>query len=300
MDQLDWNQLRAFLLTAETGSLSAAARRLGLTQPTLGRQVAAIEQQLGVSLFERIGRTVQPTATGRALLEHARAMGMAAQELGLAASGHAQAIDGVVSVSATDMMSAYMLPPLLLELRRQAPALRIDVVTTSALSDLRRREADIALRHVRPSEPELIGRLLREGRANFYASQDWVRRYGHPRSSADARGLSFVGSDQDGSYLSFLKAHGLSLDDSNFSCFSASTATVWALVRHGLGIAPMVDEVARTCPDVVRVLDDLPPIRFPIWLVTHRELRTSRRIRLVWDAIVAALAVPGAEAEAVD
>lgn len=292
MDQLDWNQLRAFLLTAETGSLSAAARRLGLTQPTLGRQVAAIEQRLGVSLFERIGRSLQPTATGLALLEHVRAMGLAADELGLAASGHAQALDGVVSISASDMVAAHLLPPLVLELQQQAPGLRIEVVTTDALSDLRRREADIALRHVRPVEPELIGRLLREASAGFYASKDWVRRHGHPRRAADARGLRFVGIDRAGRYPSYLQAHGLAVTDADFSCYAANSATAWALVRHGLGIGAMMVEVAAACPDVVRVLDEVPPVRFPIWLVTHRELRTSRRIRRVFDHLGRALAAP--------
>ncbi|WP_374438688.1 LysR family transcriptional regulator [Inhella sp.] len=296
MDQLDWNLLRAFLHTAEAGSLSAAARRLGLTQPTLGRQVAAIEQQLGVSLFERIGKSLQPTPTGLALLEHARAMGAAAEELGLAASGHVQAVDGVVSISATDMVAAHLLPPLLLRLREQAPALRIEIVTTDALSDLRRREADIALRHVRPTEPELIGRLLREASASFYASKDWVRRHGHPRQAAEAARHAFVGSDRSGRYLGYLRAHGLPLSEDNFSAYAENSHTGWALVRQGLGIGAMMDEVARSDPDVVRVLDDVPPVVFPIWLVTHRELRTARRIRIVCDLLAQALMAPAGAA----
>ena len=292
MDQLDWNLLRAFLHTAEAGSLSAAARRLGLSQPTLGRQVAAIEQQLGVSLFERIGKTLRPTPTGLALLEHARSMGAAAQELGLAASGHAQAVDGVVSISASEMVASHLLPPLLLRLRKQAPALRIELVTTDALSDLRRREADIALRHVRPSEPELIGRLLREASASFYASREWVRRQGHPRQAAEAAAHAFVGNDRSGRYLGFLRAHGLALTEQSFSVYAENATTAWALVRQGLGIGAMMDEVAQAYPDVVRVLDAVPPVRFPIWLVTHRELRTARRIRIVFDALAQALAAP--------
>jgi DNA-binding transcriptional LysR family regulator len=292
MDQIDWNLLRAFLYTAEAGSLSAAARRLGLTQPTLGRQVAAIEQQLGVSLFERIGKSLQPTATGLALLEHARSMGAAAEELGLCASGHVQAVDGVVSISATDMVAAHLLPPLMLRLREQAPALRIEVVTTDALSDLRRREADIALRHVRPSEPELIGRLLRDASAGFYASKQWVRRHGHPRQAAQAASLAFIGSDRSGRYLGYLRAHGLPVTEQSFCAYAENSNTAWALVRQGLGVGAMMDEVAQACPEVVRVLDEVPPVIFPIWLVTHRELRTARRIRIVFDLLAEALSLP--------
>lgn len=289
MDQLDWNQLRAFLYTAESGSLTAAARQLQLTQPTLSRQVAAVEQQLGVSLFERIGKTLQLTAPGLALLEHARQMGAAAQELGMVASGQAQAVDGVVSISASDMVAAWLLPPVLLSLQAKAPQLRIEVVTTNELSDLRRREADIALRHVRPSEPELIGRLLREATAGFYASREWVRVHGHPRQAAQAASCRFIGNDRSGQYLGYLRAHGLPLTQDNFSCYAQNSVTGWALVQQGLGIGAMMDEVAQATPGVVRVLDDVSAVRFPIWLVTHRELNTARRIRVVFDLLAEAL-----------
>lgn len=294
MDQLDWNQLRAFLHTAESGSLTAAARQLGLTQPTLSRQVAAVEQQLGVSLFERIGKTLQLTTPGLALLEHARQMGAAAQELGMAASGQAQAVDGVVSISASEMVAAWLLPPVLLSLQAQAPKLRIEVVTTNELSDLRRREADIALRHVRPTEPELIGRLLREATAGFYASHDWVRVHGHPRQAAQAASCRFIGNDRSGQYLGYLRAHGLPLTEDNFSCYAQNSVTAWALVQQGLGIGAMMDEVAQATQGVVRVLDDVSAVRFPIWLVSHRELHTARRIRLVFDLLAQALSVSAA------
>ncbi|MBB5205389.1 DNA-binding transcriptional LysR family regulator [Inhella inkyongensis] len=294
MNQIDWNQLRAFLHAAETGSMSAAARRLGLSQPTLSRQVAAIEQGLGVALFERIGKSLKPTAAALALLEHARNMGAAAEELSLAATGHAQAIDGVVSISASDMVAAWLLPPVLRALNEEAPGLRIEIVTTNALSDLRRREADIAVRHVRPSEPELIGRLLREASAGFYAAQDWVHRHGHPRTAAEAAGHRFVGADRQGHYLGYLRAHGLPLSEPVFSCYAENSSTAWALVRQGLGIGAMMEEVAAGCPDVVRVLDEVPLVRFPIWLVTHRELHTARRIRLVFDRLAEALGAPPA------
>jgi DNA-binding transcriptional LysR family regulator len=291
MDNLDWNQLKAFLQTAQTGSLSAAARKLGLSQPTLSRQVAAIEQQMGVTLFERVGKAMVLTPTGLDLLEHARAMGSAAEALGMAASGRSQAVGGVVSVSATDAVATYLLPPIVQRLRAQEPGIVVEVIASNAISDLLRREADIAIRHVQPGQPDLIARLVREAQAHFYASEEWVRTHGHPRNGEDAAQLPFVGSDRNGQYLGYLRQHGLNVTEENFSCYSDHTVAHWALVRQGMGIGAMMTEIASKTPGMVRVLDEVPAVRFPIWLVSHRELRTSRRIRVVFEALAEALQV---------
>ena len=218
MNLIDWNQLRAFLAAAEAGSLSAAARQLGLSQPTLSRQVAAIESRLGVTLFERVGKTMQLTVAGLDLLEHARAMGAAADALSLAASGQAQAVEGVVTVSASDVVAACLLPPMVRQLRHSAPGIALELVPSNAFSDLLRREADIAIRHAKPEQPELIARFIRQARAHFYASHAWVQANGHPRSAQDAEQCEFVGSDRSGAYLAYLRKHGLALTDANFSC----------------------------------------------------------------------------------
>ncbi len=290
MQPLDWNQLRAFLETADTGSLSAAARKLGLTQPTLSRQVAAIEQSMGVTLFERVGKAMVLTSTGLDLLEHARAMGSAADALSLAATGRSQAVGGVVSVSATDILATRILPPLVRRLREKAPGIAVEVITTDSLSDLQRREADIAIRHVKPEQPDLIARLVREVDAYFYASEAWVKAHGHPRAASDAANVPFIGSDRNGLYLGMLQHHGLRVTEANFCCYANHSVVQWSLVRNGVGVAPMMEEVALATPGVVRVFDDLPPVRFPIWLVSHRELRTSRSIRVVFEALANGLA----------
>ncbi len=290
MDKLDWNQLKAFLETAETGSLSAAARKLGLSQPTLSRQVAAIESSLGVTLFERVGKAMALTPTGMDLLEHARAMGMAADALSLAATGRSQAVGGVVSVSASDMVATQLLPPLVRQLHEAEPGITVEVIPTNAYSDLLRREADIAIRHAKPAQPDLIARLIRQASAGFYASEEWVKTHGHPHTAADAAHLPFVGSDRSGQFLAYMQQHGLPVAEENFSCYADHTVAHWALVRQGMGIGAMMEEIALDTPGVVRVLDDVPPVHFPIWLVTHRELRTSRRIRVVFEALAQGLA----------
>lgn len=285
MDQPDWNHLRAFLATAEQGSLSAAARKLGLTQPTLSRQVAALEQSLGVTLFERIGKSMVLTTTGLDLLEHARTMGTAADELTLTASGRSQAVEGLVSISASDAVAAYLLPPVIQRIRESAPGIVVEIITSNAISDLRRREADIAIRHVSPDHGDLIGKLLRESTARFYASHAWVAAHGHPRTPADALACGFIGGGPTDAFLAFLAQHGLPLTSANLELHAENSVTAWALVRAGLGIGVIMDDVARMMPELTLVLDEVPPIRFPMWLVTHRELRTARRIRVVFDRL---------------
>lgn len=289
LEHMDWNQIRAFVETANCGSLSAAARKLGLTQPTLSRQVAAAERGLGVPLFERVGKSMVITDPGLALLEPARAMAAAADELRVAASGHSDSVSGLVSISAAETVAAYLVPPVLRRLRQSAPGLVVELVTSDEVSDLQRREADIALRHMEPTQPELIGRRLRDREAGFYASTDWVRENGSPVDAQDALRCSFVGVDRGDQYLQMLRNQGLPLDAGHFSCYAQNTLSQWALVQQGMGIGPMMNEIADITPGVVRVLEGVQPFRFPVWIVTHRALRTSRRMRVVFDALVDAL-----------
>ena len=161
-DRLDWAHLRSFLATAETASLSAAARKLGLTQPTLSRQVAALEKNLSVLLFERVGRGLELTDAGRELLAHVREMGDAAQKVAMTAASQRSDISGEVRITASDINASTFLPKIVLEVRKRAPGLSIEIVATNDISDLMRREADIAIRHVRPEQPDLVARLVRE------------------------------------------------------------------------------------------------------------------------------------------
>ncbi|OHC26883.1 MAG: LysR family transcriptional regulator [Pseudomonadales bacterium RIFCSPHIGHO2_02_FULL_60_43] len=290
MDKVDWNQLRAFLETAETGSLSAAARKLGQSQPTLSRQVAALELALGVTLFERVGKTMALTTTGQELLVHARVMGAAAHELGLAAAGRSEEVAGVVSVATSDAVAAYLMPKILLQIREAAPGIQVEVVASDGFSDLLRREADIAIRHVRPEQPELIGRLVRQSSACFYASESWVREHGLPRTAEEAVQHDFIGMDRAGHYLQHMRSKGLQLSSANFRSYADNSVTYWEMVRQGLGIGAIMEEIARETPGMVHVLEDVAGFPLPIWLVTHRELRTARRIRIVFDLLAEILA----------
>lgn len=285
MKEIDWNLARAFVLTADSGSLSAAARRLGLTQPTLSRQVAELEASLGVTLFERVGKRLVLTESGLTLLDHARAMSSAAEAMALAAAGRAEDVRGRVSISATDAVSVYLLPDIVERLRRKAPQVTIVLVASNALSDLRRREADIAIRHVRPSEEELIGRLVGEMTAHLYASQDWITRHRHPTTPAELAETDIVGFEPVDRYAEQLRAIGIPITAERFPIVSENAVVLWEMVRRGLGVSMMLREIAERMPGLVRLLPEMPGVRVPVWLVTHRELRTSARVRLVFDTL---------------
>ncbi|MEM0990623.1 MAG: LysR family transcriptional regulator [Pseudomonadota bacterium] len=287
----DWNHAKAFLATAEEGSLSAAARALGLSQPTLSRQVATFEKQLSVVLFERTGRALTLTKSGLELVDHIRAMASAANMVALTAAGQSQTIEGTVRITASDMMSAYTLPPILKELRTLAPHLEIDIVADNDVRDLLLREADIAVRHVRPEQPSLMAKRIREETARFYAVRAYLDVHGTPMADGDLSEHQFISFVDTSSMLGYLLPTGLALTRDNFRLSSHSGPVAWELARHGLGIAVMSDAIAGRFPEFEPVLTDIEPFVFPTWLVTHRELHTSRRIRLVFDHLADALTV---------
>jgi DNA-binding transcriptional LysR family regulator len=287
--KFDWNRARAFLVTVEEGSLSAAARALGMTQPTLGRQVSALEQELGVVLFERVGQGLEVTPVGLELAEHARAMGQAASRLSLAASGKSQNIEGNICISASEVYAVFLLPPIIAQLRRSQPKIQVELVATNQTSDLSRREADIAIRNFQPTQNELIARRIRDDIARLYATAEYLQQLGNPQTRADFSAASFVGFDASGMVIDELNRRGFNLAKSNFPILSENYIAHWELVKQGLGIGIMPEQIGDAEPLVERALDDFA-IEFPIWLTTHRELRTSRRVRIVYDLLAKMLA----------
>ncbi len=285
----DWNQARAFLVTAIEGSLSAAARELKQTQPTLSRQVAALERELGVTLFERVGKQLILTDTGRDLLEHVRKMGDAAGLMSLSAEGRSDAVFGEVRISAGEALSAYLLPPVVERLRLAYPEIQVHLVVSNQLSDLLRREADIAIRHVRPEQADLITRKIRDSSAHLYAAKSWLERHGRPQTVEDLSQLDFIGGGDNKRFIEILAQLGARLTLANFKATTDSHVVAWEMVKQGLGIGGMTREVAAHTPEVEQVLPHLAPIPVPYWLCTHRELHTSRRIRVVFDLLAGIL-----------
>ena len=283
----DWNQARAVLAVLKEGSLSAAARSMGQTQPTLGRQIAAIEDQLGVALFERTGRSVTPTPTALDLIEPLDKMYQAANAVSLTASGHTETIEGLVRITASEMFATYILPDILAPLMRTQPGIKIDIVAADDVRNLQMREADIAIRHVRPEEPSLIARLVAEQGASLYASQGYIEGFGLPETVADLANHHLIGVGNESDTLGFYREWGWPVGAEHIRYASTSGVAAWALAERGLGMTVMSDWIAEKSPNMRRVLaGDEPLVRFPTWLVSHRDLVTSRRIRLVFDHLV--------------
>jgi len=285
----DWNQARAFLATVEEGSLSAAARALGQTQPTLSRQVAQLEQELDVILFQRVGRSVIPTEAALELLDQFRAMRDAAAGISLAASGRSQTIKGRVSITATNFMATYVLPPVMKQLRDIAPQIEVEIIASNEVQNLLRREADIAIRHARPEQPELIAKLVNETSANLFATAEFLAQSGNPKKLSDLKHLDFIGFEHPDRLLPILHERGVPVTRRNFKLVSASGSVILALVREGLGIGLMSKEMAEKEPGLIHVIPSFEPIPIPVWLTTHHELHSNRRIRLVFDLLSTAL-----------
>ena len=281
----DWNQARAFLVTAEEGSLSAAARALGLTQPTLSRQVAGLEEALGVTLFERTSRALLLTQSGVQLLADFRTMGEAANNISIAATGQSEAVTGHVIISATNLMAMRFLPPVLKELSQTAPDLQIEIITSNELSDLRRREADIAIRHSRPKDETLFAKRLRDTEAHLFASKEYLDAFGRPKTLADLEKLKFVGFDQPELRLGLMASRGVNLTTANFNFSTSSTTLALELVRQGFGIGIFPMQIGADYPELENPFPAFEPISIETWLVAHRELKTNLRIRLVFDLL---------------
>ena len=286
----DWNQVRAFLATAEEGSFSGAARALKSTQPTIGRQVSALEGSLGVTLLERSVRGLTITQAGRELLDHVRAMGEAAALISMVADGQSQEVMGEVTITATDLMSAAILPAILAPLRQTAPGIRVRILATGDIRNLMQREADIAIRHVRPDQPDLIARHVADFRGTLYGASAYLERAGRPTTPRDVADLAFVGNADPDHLLAPLHNQGIPVRAENFVISSDSNVVEWALVKAGYGISLLPEVLCDAEPGIEKVLPSLPSLQFPVWLVTHRELKTNRRIRLVFDTVARGLA----------
>lgn len=288
-DPFDWSLARAFLGALDHGSLMAAARALGTSQPTLGRHIAELEQQLGLVLFERTARGLVPTPAARQLVGPARAMAHGAQALRRAASGRQGGLAGVVRLAASQTVACVLLPPVLVRMRAALPDIEISIVVSNELTDLLRRDADIALRMVRPQQASLVARRLGSIAIGACAHRDYLARRGTPGSVADLAHHDLIATDRSGDLERGAAAAGLDLGSLRFALRTDDLIAQWAAVRIGLGIGFVADFVQRSDPDVVPVLPGLPLPQFPLWLAVHREIRTSARIRAVYDALGTAI-----------
>ena len=292
LQKVDWTLFRSFLAVVDAGSLLGAARRLGSHQPTLSRHITELESQLGVSLFERTGRGVTPTAAGRAIVESARRMAEAAGEVEVRLRGAGDPLAGTVRLAASEVMAAFILPPILAHLSAKYPRLQIDLVASNQISNLLRREADIAVRMVRPTQASLIGRRLGDLVLGLYASEGYLRRAGEPETPADLAGRALVGLDTDDSLIRGFQAVGAGVTRDHFAVRTDNQVAYIRLVEAGAGIGVVPNVVAQDLDRLVRIFPDQSAAALPAWLVTHREIGDNPLIRAVFDTLAAE--IPGA------
>jgi len=288
-ERFDWALVRSFLAVLDAGSLMGAARRLGAQQPTLSRHVAELEAQLGTPLFERTGRGVRPTAAALAIAEAAREMQAGAQSLGRALMAQREQTTGTVRLSTSQVAASFLLPPVLAALQQAEPGIQIELVVSNALSNLLRREADIALRMVRPAQASLVARQLAELPIVACAHVDYLARHGTPQQPAELLQHRLIGFDQDDTILRGFAQMGLPVQPSDFCLRTDDQVAAAQLVAAGAGIGFMAAYMLPQWPALRRVLPQLPIPPMPCWLAVHREVHGNRLVRRVVDYLAEAV-----------
>lgn len=290
MSDFNWQLVPTFLAAHEHGSLLGAARALGLSQPTVGRHVAQLESQLGTPLFERTGRGLVATPAAHRLADAARAMEAGAQSLLRGAHQSQTVLSGSVRLSASQPLACVLMPTLLLRLRAELPGIQIELVVSNAISDLLRREADIAVRMVRPAQSSLVARKIGEIGIGAYAHASYLARAGVPRSPDELLSHRLVGMDTDDTLTRGFAGMGIAIARERFVVRTDDHLAYGRLVAAGAGIGFLAHYHAAQTPGLQRLLPQLRIPALPCWLAVHREIRSSRVVRRVYDHLARALA----------
>lgn len=283
MAGIDWNLIRSFAAVADTGSLSAAARRLRASQPTIGRHVGELEASLGVVLFRRGRRGYELTDRGAALFERARAMGADADAFALLAAGATEKIAGTVRIAASEVVAAYVLPAMLARLAIEEPGIEVELVPSNRVENLLRRDADIAVRMVEPSQQDLIARKIADLPLVTCAATSYLERRGRPEQPQDLFAHDLVGLDRETDLIRGFAQFGIEMDRHAFRFRTDNQIVIWEAVKAGIGVSFAQRPLVAAEPLVEELLADLPLPKLPVWLAMHRDVRTSPRLRRVSD-----------------
>jgi DNA-binding transcriptional LysR family regulator len=289
VENFDWSLIQSFLSVAETGSFSAAGRELGISQPTVGRHIQQLEKQLGTPLFRRENKGHSLTGAGVDLIGHAREMKTSAARMSLLAAGQAETLSGVVRVTASVIVSHYILPPIFARIRLAEPEIELELNPSDVTENLLFREADIAVRMYRPEQLDVITRKVGTQRFALYASKEYLDRRGRPTGFADIVDHDMIGFDRSDLMIKGMKELGIDVDRSFFKVRCDNQTVYWELVAAGcgIGIAPL--NIGGVTPGVEMILPDIPLPDLPIWLTAPEALRTSPRIRRVYDLLAEGL-----------
>jgi DNA-binding transcriptional LysR family regulator len=286
---IGWELYRSFLSVLIEGSLSGAARALGVAQPTVGRHVAALEKSLGLALFTRSQIGLMPTEAALSLRSYAEAMQSTAAALERAAASQGTGVRGTVRVTASDVIGVEVLPPIIASLRDEHPDLVLELVLTDRMQDLLRREADIAVRMARPRQELLVARRVGQIELGLHAHQRYLSRHGTPNTMADLANHALIGFDQT---TAFIRSAGKGLSGWRREAFAMRTdnnLAQLALIRSGAGIGVCQAAIARRDESIVRLFPRHFSLQMETWITMHEDLRNSPRCRVAFDALVKGL-----------
>lgn len=285
----DWDLYQSLHAVLRAGSLSAAARVLGLTQPTVGRHAEQLERSLGLPLFTRSPQGLKPTDFALRLGGYLESMASAADAALREVSGEVDQVAGVVRVTASQVIGAEILPQILTEFREAHPRVVIELVLSNANEDLLRRDADIAVRMARPAQAALTVKRVGMIGLGLYAHRRYLEVHGTPERLGDLAGHAVVGFDRETAAIRVLQAQGVDLNREMFAFRSDSDLAQLAAIRAGFGVGVCQYGIARRNPDLVAILPEALGFELETWIAMHEDLRNSRRMRLMFDHLVEAL-----------
>lgn len=286
---IPWELYRTFLGVLTEGSLSGAARALGITQPTVGRHVTALEKALKLVLFTRSQAGLLPTEAALALRVHAEAMASTAAALERSAASQGDGVRGVVRITASEVVGVEVLPPIIAALRERHPDLKVELTLSNKVQDLLQREADIAVRMTAPQQEQLIARHVGRIELGLFASQRYVAQHGLPDSMAALAGHAVIGYDQVTAYVRSASKAAAWFKRELFSLRADSDLAQLALIRSGAGIGICQVPLAQRAPALIRILPDQFSMQLDTWITMHEDLRNSPRCRVTFDALVAGM-----------
>lgn len=284
-----WDLYRSFLAVLQEGSLSGAARALGLTQPTLARHIDALERAVGFELFIRSQQGLAATEGALELKPYAESLAATTAALIRTASGQGTAVKGAVRISASEAIGAQVLPPILASLREKHPELEIELVLSNAVVNILRRDADIAVRMVEPAQDALVVKRLGEVTLGLHAHRRYLARVGAPRDLEDLKGHSLIGFDSETPAIRSMRRRVPVYESVRFALRVDSDVAQLMAIKSGFGIGVCQVAIARRDPDLQRVLPDLVDLKLGVWLAMHEDLRATPRCRAVFDGLAAGL-----------
>jgi len=282
---MDWTHVQSFLAVAETGSLSAAAEKLGQSQPTIGRHVKSLETELGVELFHRHARGLSLTDFGADIRPAAEAMRAAMASISLKAEAQSETSEGTVRIASSDFVAHHILPSMLAEIRAEYPGIHLVIIPSDHSENLLFREADIAIRMYRPDQLELVTRHVADIELGTFASRRYLDRRGRPETTKDLLKHDLVGYDQSTLITDTMRDLGWPAGPDAFVVRCDHHPTYWEMVRAGCGIGFTQAKVGRGDPLVEELHLDLDIPSLPIWLTAHQTVRKAPRVDAIWRAL---------------